>query len=117
MTAYAIALHILGKNLLNLSFFKESKHFITKAHYVVTKMLLLEKKYDLQLAIQMDMKTVLEKTRYLAEVVADPAMPDQKAAQGGKGKRAHSKDPGLSEEDIERSLATIKSGLATVSEG
>ena len=77
-------------------------------------MLLLEKKYDLQLAIQMDMKTVLEKTRYVAEVVTDP---DQKVAQGSKGKRTHSKDPGLSEEDIERSLATIKSGLATVSEG
>ena len=65
---YAIALHIIGKNLLNLQFWKESKHFITKAHYVVTKMLILDRKTDLQLAIQMDMRTVLEKTRYLSEV-------------------------------------------------
>lgn len=113
MTAYAIALHILGKNLLNLSFFKEAKHFITKAHYVVTKMLVQEKKYDLQLAIQMDMKTVLEKTRYMAEVVADPA---EKGTQGGKGKRSQPKEQGLTEEDVERSLATIRSGLATVDE-
>jgi hypothetical protein len=51
MTAYAISLHIIGKNLLNLSYLKESKHFITKAHYVITKMLVLERKSDLELAI------------------------------------------------------------------
>ena len=51
MTQYAISMHILGKNLLNLNFYKEAKHFITKAHHVVTKMLVLEKKTDLQLAI------------------------------------------------------------------
>lgn len=67
---YGIALHIIGKNLLNLQYWKEAKHFITKAHYVVTKMLILERKTDLQLAIQMDMRTVLEKTRYLQEVEA-----------------------------------------------
>ena len=67
-TMYGIALHIIGKNLLNLQYWKESKHFITKAHYVVTKMLILDRKTDLQLAIQMDMRTVLEKTRYLQEV-------------------------------------------------
>jgi hypothetical protein len=68
MTQYAIALHIVGKNLLNLNFNKEAKHFITKAHYCVTKMLILEKKTDLQVAIQLDMRAVLEKTRYLQEV-------------------------------------------------
>jgi len=47
MTQYSIALHIVGKNLLNLNFNKEAKHFITKAHYVVTKMLVAEKKSDL----------------------------------------------------------------------
>ena len=51
MTAYAIALHILGKNLMNLDFIKEAKHFITKAHYVITKMLLVGRKADLELAI------------------------------------------------------------------
>jgi hypothetical protein len=51
MTAYSIALHVLGKNLLNLGFLKEAKHFITKAHYVVTKMLVMDRKFDLELAI------------------------------------------------------------------
>lgn len=110
MTAYAISLHILGKNLLNLSYLKEAKHFITKAHYVITKMLVLDRKSDLELAIQMDMKTVLERGRLLAE----GGDPDEKKA----GKRSLQKEYGqLTEEDIERSLATIKSGLATVSEG
>jgi hypothetical protein len=62
----------------------------------------------------MDMKIVLEKTRYIAEVVTDP---EKKLLQGKGKKSAVSKEPGLSEEDIERSLATIKSGLATVGEG
>jgi hypothetical protein len=114
MTAYSISLHILGKNLLNLGFLKEAKHFITKAHYVVTKMLLLEKKNDLQLAIQMDMKTVLEKTRYQAEVYLDEA--EKRKAQSLRGKKKLVKET-LTDEDIERSLATIVSGLATISEG
>ena len=106
MTQYAIAMHILGKNLLTLNFDKEAKHFITKAHHVVTKMLLLEKKTDLQRAIQFDMKEVLEKTRY-AEAVSGPE----------EGKRKGKKDHALTDEDIERSLAAIKSELATVSDG
>lgn len=63
MTSYAIALHLLGKNLLNLSYLKEARHFITKAHYVITKLVVGERKPDLELAIQMDMKTVLDRTR------------------------------------------------------
>jgi len=51
MTSYAISMHILGKNLLMLNFLKESKHFITKAHYVITKMLVQGRKPDLELAI------------------------------------------------------------------
>jgi len=51
MTAYAIALHILGKNLMNLDFLKEAKHFITKAHYVITKLLAMGRKAELELAI------------------------------------------------------------------
>jgi hypothetical protein len=108
-------LHIVGKNLLNLGFFKEAKHFITKAHFVVTKMLVQERKADLQLAIQIDMRNVLEKTRYLAEVEAEEG-----AGGGVKGrgqKRGLKKETALTDEDIERSLAAIKSGLATVSDG
>lgn len=99
MTAYSIALHVLGKNLLSLGFLKESKHFITKAHYVVTKMLVLDRKFDLELAIQMDMKAVLDRTR------------EVEGAKGFVQRDTHSQ---LTEEDIERSLVTIKSGLATV---
>ena len=55
----------------------------------------------------MDMKTVLEKTRYLAEV--EPGKE--------KSKRGTKKELVLTDEDIERSLSAIKSGLATVSEG
>lgn len=114
MTQYAISLHILGKNLLNLNFYREAKHFITKAHHVVTKMLVLEKKTDLQMAIQLDMKTVLEKTRYMEAVSAVGEDAKQKE---GAGKRKGKKEHVLTDEDVERSLAAIKSGLATVSEG
>jgi len=111
MTQYAISMHILGKNLLNLNFYKESKHFITKAHYVVTKMLVLEKKTDLQMAIQLDMKTVLEKTRYMEAITA--AEEAAKAKDGG-GKRKAKREQALTDEDVERSLSAIKSGLATM---
>jgi len=111
MTSYAIALHLLGKNLLHLSYLKESKHFITKAHFVITKMLTTAKKPDLELAIQVDMQSVLERLRAQEE-----EGPDASALKGGK--RSLRKDTGaLTDEDIERSLATIKSGLATVTEG
>ena len=58
----------------------------------------------------MDMKTVLEKTRYLTEMEANASGKDKK-------KRGASKDLVLTDEDIERSLSAIKSGLATWSEG
>lgn len=114
MTQYAISMHLLGKNLLNLDFYKEAKHFITKAHYVVTKMLVVEKKTDLQMAIQMDMKAVLEKARHMQAVAADAEIAQQKAAGG---KRKVQKEQALTEEDVARSLSAIKSGLATVSDG
>ena len=63
--------------MLHLYFVKESKHFITKVHYIVTKMLVLEKKADLQLVIQIDMKMLLEKTIYLTEMEALEAKPRQ----------------------------------------
>lgn len=59
------------------------------------------------------MKTVLEKTRYM-EAVAPPEDAQEKEAGG---KRRGKKDPALTDEDVERSLAAIKSGLATVSDG
>ena len=58
----------------------------------------------------MDMKTVLEKTRYLAEMEAAVSGRD-------KNKRGITKELVLTDEDIERSLSAIKSGLATWSEG
>jgi hypothetical protein len=79
-------------------------------------MLIVERKTDLQLAIQMDMRTVLEKTRYLAEVEDNEK--NNNLAQGRAGKKVVlKKDLALTDEDIERSLSAIKSGLATVSEG
>ena len=114
MTAYAISLHLLGKNLLNLGFLKEAKHFITKAHYVITKMLVVDRKHDLELAIQMDMKTVLEKTRFQGE----KGDPNEKRVWTKAGKRVIEKDTHgpLTEAEIERSLATIKKSLSTVPE-
>jgi hypothetical protein len=40
MTTYAIALHLIGKNLSNLKYAKEAKVFLSKAHYVSLNMLL-----------------------------------------------------------------------------
>ena len=77
-------------------------------------MLVLEKKADLQLAIQMDMKTVLEKTRYLTEMEALEAK--AAAARSGEAsskKKKLAKEHVLTDDDIERSLSAIKSGLAT----
>lgn len=113
MTQYGIALHIVGKNLLDLGYYKESKHFITKAHYVVTKMLVKERKADLQLAIQKDMKTVLEKTRYVNEMKADKLL----ATKGASLREQQTDNKELTDEQIERSLSAIKSGLATISNG
>ena len=107
MTQYSIALHVLGKNLLILEYYKEAKHFITKAHYVVTKMLVASKKVDLQFAIQVDMKTCLEKIRNAAVANIDKALEERKKSKDEKV---------LTDEDIERSLAAIKSGLAAYSE-
>jgi hypothetical protein len=109
MTSYAIALHILGKNLLHLNYLKEAKHFVTKAHFVITRLLTLDKKPDLELAIQVDMKSVLERLR--SEELAEPGQVT------GLGKKTLRKDYGpLTDDDIERSLATIKSGLASVTD-
>lgn len=61
------------------------------------------------------MRNVLEKTRYLADVEAEEG-----AGGGVRGrgqKRGLKKETALTDEDIERSLAAIKSGLATVSDG
>ena len=110
MTQYSIALHIIGKNLLDLGYYKEARHFITKAHYVVTKMLVKERKADLQLAIQKDMKAVIEKTRYANEVKNDRLIES-------KGKIEKEENKEMTDEEIARSLSAIKSGLATVSEG
>ena len=113
MTSFAIALHLLGKNLMNLGYLKEARHFITKAHYVITKMVVGERKFDLELAIQMDMKTVLDKTRKLV-TQGDPNAPK---VIGASGKQLAERDSGaLTEEDIARSLAAIKSSLTTVKE-
>lgn len=68
------------------------------------------------MAIQVDMKTVLEKTRYM-EAVGAPQTEDTKQTDGASSKRKTKKDNVLTDEDVERSLAAIKSGLATVSEG
>lgn len=59
------------------------------------------------------MRTVLEKTRYLADIEAE----DGAQITGNKKKKSLKKETALTDEDIERSLAAIKSGLATVSDG
>ena len=64
----------------------------------------------------MDMRTVLEKTRYLHEIESREA--NKKLADSNVGKKAKlKKDQVLTDEDIERSLSAIKSGLATLSDG
>jgi hypothetical protein len=61
------------------------------------------------------MRAVLEKTRYMADVEAEEGATG--AAKGKGKKRGLKKEHVLTDEDIERSLAAIKSGLATVSDG
>lgn len=39
LTTYSISLHLLGKNLANLKYFKEAKVFLGKAQYVTMGML------------------------------------------------------------------------------
>ena len=43
LTSYAISLHLLGKNLANLKYFKEAKVYLSKANYVATHMLIKPK--------------------------------------------------------------------------
>jgi len=57
VTTYAIALHLLGKNLANLKFMKEAKVFLNRANYVSLS-LMLKQKPDLQLAITNDLNVV-----------------------------------------------------------
>ena len=62
----------------------------------------------------MDMKAILEKTRSIRD-----AEDTQKRRTLAQGKKLELKKDAtaLTEEDIEKSLATIRSGLATVTEG
>ncbi len=57
MTTYAIALHLLGKNLANLKYIKEARVFLSKAWYVSINMLTLPKP-DLQMAISNDLNNL-----------------------------------------------------------
>ena len=57
MTTYSICLHLLGKNLANLKYFKESKVFLQRAQYVALN-LTTSPKPDLLTAINSDIKSI-----------------------------------------------------------
>ncbi len=67
-------------------------------------MLILGRKADLLLAIQADLKTALDETRYLPTT-------DPKGGEGQMNTRA------LTDEDIQRNLDAIKAGLVEASGG
>ena len=54
MTSYSICLHLLGKNLANLKYFKESRVFLQRAHYVASH-LTVTPKNELVSAINNDL--------------------------------------------------------------
>jgi|LauGreDrversion4_2_1035121.scaffolds.fasta_scaffold28856_3 hypothetical protein len=57
MTTYSICLHLLGKNLANLKYFKEAKVFLNRAQYVALN-LTTTAKPDLVTAINNDIKSI-----------------------------------------------------------
>lgn len=53
MTSYSICMHLLGKNLANLKYFKEARVFLQRAQYVALNMM-GQPKEDLVGAIMSD---------------------------------------------------------------
>jgi hypothetical protein len=64
MTNYAIGQHILGMNMANLNYFKQSKAFLLRAQHVASA-ILIKKKPDLLQSINRDLNEVAKSVKVL----------------------------------------------------
>jgi len=106
MTTYSICLHLLGKNLANLKYFKESKVFLQRAQYVALN-LTTTPKPDLVTAINNDIKNInvscINSKAYqtnFKRALGDPTAPAKD-------------DTNILDEETETALNSIKANVAS----